>query len=251
MGSEGCPEPSLSVVKTLFARSGNTCAFFDQEGREPPCEQPLTDPKWKRAMARICHIAGRRPGSARWDSTLTCEQINSFDNLILLCPTHHVKVDDTEPHRFPVESLLGMKARHELRSESSRKWATDVDLEIYVELSLGQMRPIWRAADQEEAGQGLPEVSFRHIAGGELRALNRGPGIAILREAMVMAGNPAAVTLAEDVAGQLDVDESKVVGRFDPIGLDEGETVIRLIWSDALGHKTRSKNLHIERPLSS
>ena len=46
------------VVKTLFALSGNRCAFYDPEGLRPTCEEPLCDPAWRSVKARICHIYG-------------------------------------------------------------------------------------------------------------------------------------------------------------------------------------------------
>src|SRR3984957_2457586 len=97
--------PNDPTIKTLFAVSGNVCAFRDPEGRLPACEEHLTDPEWKSVKARICHIAGRRPDSARHVEAMTDDQRAHFDNLILLCPTHHVLVDDLEPDRFTIESL--------------------------------------------------------------------------------------------------------------------------------------------------
>jgi hypothetical protein len=34
---------------------------------------------------------------------MTDEQRYDFDNLILLCPNHHARIDDLEPDRFTVE----------------------------------------------------------------------------------------------------------------------------------------------------
>jgi hypothetical protein len=247
MASVECPDPKPTVVKTLFAHSGNVCAFFDLEKREG-CEQPLTDPKWKKVIARICHIAGRREGSARWDPSLTCEEINAYENLILLCPLHHAKIDDAEPDRFPVEVLLDMKARHEMSSERHTVWSTEIDLEIFAELCLTQMHAIWQAQLEDSSSKSLPDVSFRHLPGGELRALNRGPGPASLRAAKVMIGPEASVAFAEFPSEPLGEDASIVVGRFDPTALDDGEIVIRLTWSASPSGRERSKNLHIEKP---
>jgi hypothetical protein len=86
--------PSLSVVKTLFALSGNICAFQDE--REA-CEQHLTNPAWKEVIADIAHIAGERPGSARFDPSMTDIERHSYENLMLLCPTHHRTIDRLGP----------------------------------------------------------------------------------------------------------------------------------------------------------
>lgn len=86
-------------------------------------------------MARICHIAGRRPGSARYDDTMTDEDRNGFNNLILMCPSHHVLIDNLEPNRFTVAILQEMKAKA-LEANGpkmgSQGWATDSQLDRYV-----------------------------------------------------------------------------------------------------------------------
>lgn len=120
------PDP---VVKTLFAHSGNLCAFIDiDNGRG--CEEKLTDPRWEKVNARIAHIRGRRPGGPRFDSDLANPDI--FDNLILLCPLHHTRVDDLEPRKYTVEVLEDMKARGLARAEPFEKWTTEVLLDGYV-----------------------------------------------------------------------------------------------------------------------
>lgn len=125
--------PSDPTIKTLFAYSGNVCAFRDSEG--PACEERLTDPGWKSVKARICHIAGRRPESARYDITMTDEERAHFDNLILMCPTHHVRIDELEPDRFSVDLLREMKAKALEANGGPRGWATDLQLDRFVALA--------------------------------------------------------------------------------------------------------------------
>lgn len=60
----------------------------------------------------VPHI-GEKEGSARWDPAHDDDDGHEFWNLILLCPTHHTVIDDTEPDRFPPEKLIRMKERHE------------------------------------------------------------------------------------------------------------------------------------------
>lgn len=153
-------EPSETVTKTLFALSANVCAFSDPEtGRG--CEERLTDPSWSRVLARICHIRGCRPGSARYDSTMTPSQRNAFENLILLCPNHHALVDELEPARFTVEALTEMKQAAEgATTRSGQPWASDSDLETYARALLAQMRQLWRGAELE------PAVEARRIRAG-------------------------------------------------------------------------------------
>jgi hypothetical protein len=137
----GHPEPSLPTIKTLFALSGNVCAFRDPtSGRG--CEAKLTDPSWTRVRARICHIRGYAPGSARFDEDQADEDRNSFDNLLLLCPNHHVEVDDLRSADFTVEVLQKMKARAE--SRWSETWASDTRLEDVAVSIVLDMRASWK-----------------------------------------------------------------------------------------------------------
>ena len=63
------------------------------------------------------------------------EQRNGFDNLILLCPNHHRKVDYLIPEDYPVDVLQKMKADHE-----NADWgATEADLSRFAQLLLTEL----------------------------------------------------------------------------------------------------------------
>ena len=116
---------SVVTVKQLFGLSTNHCAF-------PGCEEVLIDPKWHGVKAEICHICAANPKGPRYDAGMTEEQRYSFENLILLCPTHHVVIDRLEPHVYTVAVLRDMKARVEDRAmPGERKMMKE--LEDYVE----------------------------------------------------------------------------------------------------------------------
>ena len=91
------------VIKELYARSGNMCAF-------PGCFCKLFFNGMN--ISEICHIQGLNPNSARHNSSLSDTEVNSIENLILLCPTHHSLVDQ-KPSKYTVECLKEMKATHE------------------------------------------------------------------------------------------------------------------------------------------
>lgn len=90
------------VVKELYAKSGNCCAFSG-------CNEQLFEDA---NVGQICHIQGVNPGSARYNPDLPEEVVNSIDNLILLCSNHHKLIDERED-LFPVKKLLEMKKTHE------------------------------------------------------------------------------------------------------------------------------------------
>lgn len=98
---------SRSVLKRLFARSDNTCAF-------PGCSHLLVDDDGH-VIGHVAHIAARRPSGPRYDSSMTADERDSFENLILLCPTHHVTVDHN-PDTFTLDSLVEMKRSAEALS---------------------------------------------------------------------------------------------------------------------------------------
>ena len=100
--------PSITEIKLLFARSGNQCAF-------PKCDAPLAFNNT--LTGEICHIKGTRPGSARHDTDQTDLQRHQYDNLILLCPTHHTVIDADEDS-YSVDRLIRMKKEHEEQSTS-------------------------------------------------------------------------------------------------------------------------------------
>lgn len=90
------------VVKELYAKSGNCCAFSG-------CNEQLFE---NANVGQICHIQGVNSGSARYNPDLPEEVVNGIDNLSLLCSNHHKLIDERED-LFPVEKLLEMKKAHE------------------------------------------------------------------------------------------------------------------------------------------
>lgn len=79
---------SDSTLKKLFSLSGNICAFKS-------CSLKIID-EFESVIGEISHIEGEKLGSARYNSNMTDHQRNSFENLILLCPTHHTQIDKNQ-----------------------------------------------------------------------------------------------------------------------------------------------------------
>ncbi len=93
----------LDVLRALFARSGNQCAF---EG----CSQVLINHK-NQFVGQICHIEAANKGGERFNSESTDEERRSYNNLILLCYPHHIETNDVD--EFTVEKLKLIKQKHE------------------------------------------------------------------------------------------------------------------------------------------
>ena len=97
--------PTTATIKRLFAVSGNQCTF-------PDCPHPLVDPPSGKVVGRICHIKARSEGGPRYDLGQSDKERHGFDNLILLCPSHH-DVIDADLKTYTVGKLLEIKRVHE------------------------------------------------------------------------------------------------------------------------------------------
>jgi hypothetical protein len=95
--------PTQSTLKRLFALSGNQCAF-------PKCQAPLIHNDT--LLGEVCHIKADSPGGPRYDPNQTDAERPAFDNLLVLCPTHHTVIDDDEVS-FSVLRLHEIKRDHE------------------------------------------------------------------------------------------------------------------------------------------
>jgi hypothetical protein len=102
---EGDTAPKESTLKRLFALSRNLCAFTG-------CTAQIVDRDSGVLTGQICHIKARHPTGPRYDPTQTDEARRAFENLIVLCRTHHAIVD-AKPMKYSAELLSDMKAMHE------------------------------------------------------------------------------------------------------------------------------------------
>lgn len=94
--------------KILWGRSGNLCAF---------CRQLLVAERTPHDAESVvgdeCHIIGEKPTAARGAMGVGKNDLDNYDNLLLLCKVHHKLVDD-QPDTYPVEKLHKLKSAHEL-----------------------------------------------------------------------------------------------------------------------------------------
>jgi hypothetical protein len=94
------------TIKRLYALSGNQCAF-------PDCNISLVSPENETNISNICHIEAAEEGGERYNPNSNDEERRSFENLILLCPNHHIVTNDVQT--YTVEVLREMKRTHETR----------------------------------------------------------------------------------------------------------------------------------------
>jgi hypothetical protein len=108
MGEKNRMLPLSEASRELWVLSGNECAWDE-------CRQRLmdVDGAW---VGQVAHIVGAEPGSARHDAGWSKERLRAVDNLMLLCPTHHAKIDHVGSRgQYGAEFLRAVKQRHEAR----------------------------------------------------------------------------------------------------------------------------------------
>lgn len=100
---------SLKTHKKLWGRAANRCAFED-------CRKELTedteDSSDHYTIGDEAHIHSERTLGPRYESTFPKDQIDRYDNLILLCKPHHKKID-SDINAFPASKVRSIKNNHE------------------------------------------------------------------------------------------------------------------------------------------
>jgi hypothetical protein len=98
--TSGKSKPTEQTARLLFG-SASRCAF-------PNCTTLLTHrfEEIRTIGVEIAHIRSAKPRGPR--HVPGYEAVHEFENLLLLCPTHHKMVDD-HPDAFPIEMLEGWK----------------------------------------------------------------------------------------------------------------------------------------------
>ena len=80
-------------IKILWAAAGGRCAFTDCWERLAFHDVGNMAPY---TLGEMAHICGEKRGSNRHDPKQTDVERDHYQNLILLCPTHHTLIDRKE-----------------------------------------------------------------------------------------------------------------------------------------------------------
>lgn len=94
---------NLNDVKRLWGTSGGRCSI---------CRIELSAIESTSVLGEMCHIISKSPNGPRGKSQIDKENIDCYDNLILLCPTHHKVIDSTE-EEWDIAKLIKLKNDHE------------------------------------------------------------------------------------------------------------------------------------------
>jgi hypothetical protein len=128
-------------------------------------ESETDDPS---VVGEEAHIVGRKENGPRGKSTLTSEQRDKYNNLILLCSIHHKLIDDQET-TYPVEDLKKFKKKHEdwVKNNLSQDAVKQREDEIYSHyvdkfIELAEIET-WKAWTSYIFGGGQPEIREKNI----------------------------------------------------------------------------------------
>lgn len=123
---------SQNTLKKLFALSGNQCAH-------PECANNIleqaTECSPELVTGQISHIYAIRKKGPRGNPELTQKELNSPENLILLCPNHH-KIVDGQHESYPAEMLKNWKRNHENKMRNRRFTDSDSFYRMRVPIEL-------------------------------------------------------------------------------------------------------------------
>lgn len=125
--------------KLLWGRAAGICS-------NPACRVSLFryfEGKDAYNIGEMAHIIARRPGGRRG---IPEGGVDTYGNMILLCPTCHTMIDKAPEREFPPTLLHQWKKDHEtdiLRYGSSQKFTTFVELKNFVARLLAENHSLW------------------------------------------------------------------------------------------------------------
>lgn len=93
-------------LKVLWARAAGRCS---RPGCAVDCIQFNTNSDFT-ILGEMAHIIAQSPNGPRGQSSAGAD---TYDNLILLCPTHHTEVDASAPGQYSEHTLRTWKRQHE------------------------------------------------------------------------------------------------------------------------------------------
>lgn len=131
-------------IKRLWGRAAGRCS-------EPSCGRdcaPYLDGDTPSVIGDMAHVVARNSAGPRGDDL---DGPDTYENLVLLCPTHHRMVD-AAPRKFTVEVLLGWKGDHERRVENALQsplFNTWAELADFVQKKLLENKACWASYGPE------------------------------------------------------------------------------------------------------
>jgi len=150
---------SSTTIKKLWGLAAGRCGY---PGCREECIKFLTsDPT---VIGEMAHLIAQSPDGPRG---VPGGGNDAYENLILLCPTHHSQVDKAPPGTYPSSLLLDWKKDHEATVASAFRspvFASRKDLALYLKPLLAENRAVWRTYGPESiAAQSDPISNLSEI----------------------------------------------------------------------------------------
>ncbi|OGW30447.1 MAG: hypothetical protein A2X59_07150 [Nitrospirae bacterium GWC2_42_7] len=115
-------------IKLLWGPSGNKCALCKADViEEGTAGHPYP-------VGVHAHIEGENPGAARYNPKTDNKQKAEDDNLILICPTCHTKIDN-DVQEYNADKLKSFKKEHE-------KWVAESLRSVMPEITFAELEVI-------------------------------------------------------------------------------------------------------------
>jgi hypothetical protein len=102
-------------------------------------------------IGEMAHVIAQSPGGPRGISTGGEDR---YENLVLLCPTHHTHIDKAPAGTFPPDVLLEWKKQHELEVNSGfsgKVFSSRQDMAAHIKKLLIENHAIWSTYGPESA----------------------------------------------------------------------------------------------------
>lgn len=98
--------PNIATQRVLFSESAGMCSL-------PDCNKPIIFDKQvgKGHYSNLAHIEAYSKKGPRYNPKLSIEEINSEENIIIVCANCHKKID-TDTETYTVERLKKIKQNH-------------------------------------------------------------------------------------------------------------------------------------------
>jgi hypothetical protein len=184
-------------IKLLWGRAGGICS-------KPGCNEDLTALVEKGAyvVGEMAHVIGRKPSARRGRPEGGAD---TYDNLILLCPTHHTHIDKAPEGTYPEDLLRLWKRKHEdviRKAGATMKCSTRHDLFREVSRLLGANKAIFQElGPRSETAVENPTSNL--FSAWQLRRLDR-----------ILPNNRKILNIIDANANLLSPDDINIVEQF-------------------------------------
>lgn len=130
----------LPDLKILYGRAAGRCAFTHCR-QELVLEETATD-KTKQ-IGKIAHIVAHSAGGPRHDPSYPADELDAYENWVLLCPTCHDTVDAHEG-KYSVQVLRDIKSIHE-------QWVRDTLSDAMPQVGFAELEVAVKGIAQQSA----------------------------------------------------------------------------------------------------